>query len=74
MNVPIDNDDSLEAVLLLRIPGGNGGIVEDAKTHTTVLGGVVTGRANRTESVVKGPTDDAINRVEQTACGVARHG
>ena len=55
MDVPVDDGDPLGAVLLLRMAGGDRGIVEQAKTHRGRALGVVAGRPRRDEDVVGRP-------------------
>ena len=51
MHVPVDDRDALGAMRLLRVPGGDRGIVEEAEPHGAGPLGVVAGRAHRREGV-----------------------
>src|SRR6185312_15116680 len=51
MNVPVDDGDALGAVLLLRVTGGDDGVVEEAKAHRPVGLGVVARRADGAKGI-----------------------
>ena len=46
VHIPIHNQDSFEAVLLLEISGGNGNIIEKTKAQRFISLGVVTRGTN----------------------------
>ena len=52
VHVPVDDGDALGAMRLLRMAGGDGGVVEQAEAHGRRLLGMVAGRARRHEDVV----------------------
>ncbi|QTK79417.1 hypothetical protein AT6N2_C1719 [Agrobacterium tumefaciens] len=54
MHVPVDDGDTLRAVRLLRMAGGNRHIVEQTETHGLGGLGMVAGRAGCDEDVVGG--------------------
>ena len=81
MDVPVDDRDALGAMRLLRVPGGDRGIVEEAEPHGAGALGVMAGRAHRREGVpgpprhhlvdgLHGGADAAQHRLQ----GARRHG
>src|SRR5207247_8872045 len=57
VHVEVDDGGTLDAVFFLGVAGGDGGIVEEAKTHRTRSLGVVSGGA----------------RGDEGGCGLAGH-
>ncbi len=52
MDIPIDDGNALGAMLLLCMPGGYRGMIEQAKTHRRGLFGMVAGRTRCHEDIV----------------------
>ena len=51
VDVEVDDGDPFQAVLVERMRGGHGDVVEDAESHGLVAGGVVAGRTAGDEGV-----------------------
>ena len=62
MDVPVDDGDALGAMLLLRMAGGDRGIVEQAKAHRGRALGMVAGRPRRDEDIVGRARIDVVDR------------
>ena len=50
-----------DLVLVLGVAGGDGGVVEDAKAHAAVGGGMVAGRTRQAESVFRLAAQDGLD-------------
>ncbi len=61
MDVEIDDRDAFGAVRLLRMAGGDRGIVEQAKPIAAVMLGVMAGRAARDEDIVGLTGEDVVD-------------
>jgi len=59
VNVEVDDGDSLEPELELRVPGGNGHVREDAEAHRSRLERVVPRWANQREAAARDGLDRA---------------
>ena len=50
VDIPIDDQDPMQAVLVSRIVCGDGNISEEAESHRAIANGVVPGRPHRAEA------------------------
>ena len=67
VHVEVDHGHALQVVALQGVLGGNGHIVEEAKTHGLVVLGVVPGRAHAAEGVLQLAGHDGIHRIDRRA-------
>ena len=81
MHVEIDDGDALGAVLLLRVAGGDGDVVEQAEAHRPRGLGVMAGRARGDEGVggllahhLVDRMDGAAGRAQRRLEAAGRHG
>jgi hypothetical protein len=56
MDIPVGNEDTLDAVAMLSVARPNGDVIEQAETHAAVVFGMVARRANQ----AKGGWDVAV--------------
>src|SRR5262249_25204605 len=70
--VPVDNQDTLRASLLLEVSRSYRDIVEDTKAHPASRSGVVAGRAHCTESVLHAFRQNGVDGIQHTTCGEFR--
>ncbi len=61
VDIEVNDGDTLQSVYGLRVTCGDGGVVEDAKTHRRRRFGVVAGRPGDDESVVGPRADDLVD-------------
>ncbi len=67
VDVPVDDEDSLQAVDLLKAAGGDGYIVKQAKAHGRVSLGVMAGRTHKAKGVGEGTVDDGVSSGQDCA-------
>jgi len=53
MHVPVDDGDAFNAMGILRVSGGDGGLIEQAEAHGPMLFSVMPGRARRNKNIVR---------------------
>ena len=68
VHVEINNRHPFETVHIERMAGSDGHIVEKAKAHRRVAGGVVAGRADGTKRIARLAVDDQIGRRHRCTC------
>ena len=72
MDVEIHDRDALGAMRFLRVPRGDGGVVEEAEAHRGRDLGVMSGRAGRDESVASLAAHHLVDREDGAARGAKR--
>src|ERR1051326_3707648 len=73
MNVPIDDRDAFDlGIVLLRITGSDGDVIEQTETHRAFFSRVMTRRTHRHERVVDLAFHDQLNRLTRSAGRVSR--
>ena len=72
MDVEIHDCDALGAVRFLRVPRGDGGVVEEAEAHRGRDLGVMSGRAGRDEGVASLAAHHLVDREDRAARGAKR--
>ena len=61
MHIPIDDEHPLDAMASLRVPGGQGDIIQDAKAHPAVGAGVMPRGAHRAKGIGNPTSHDRIH-------------
>lgn len=69
VDVPIDDEDAVDAPSFAGVAGGDGGVVVDAEAHAAGCGGVVAGGADGGEGVADVALEDGIDGGESGAGG-----
>jgi hypothetical protein len=69
MDVPVDNQDSLQAQDLTGEGGTQGNVVEQAESHGPAFFGMMTRRTGQNESIVDAPFNNAGNRFKEASGG-----
>ena len=72
MDVEIHDRDALGAMRFLRVPRGDGRVVEEAEAHRGRDLGVMAGRAGRDESVARPAAHHLVDREDGAARGAKR--
>jgi len=72
MHVPVDDQDPRQALLLLRVTGRDGDVVEQAEAHATLAAGVMPRRPHRAERVADLACGHGIDGAQHTADGGQR--
>src|SRR5262249_9222225 len=72
VHIPVDDQDRLYAVSRLGIPSGNGGIIEQAKSHRMIWRGVMSRRARQYKGPASIVAEHGVNRSDCSACSKAR--
>ena len=72
MDVEIHDRDALGAMRFLRVPGGDGDVVEEAEAHRGRDLGVMAGRAGRDESVANPAAHHLVDREDRASRGAQR--
>ena len=73
VHVPIDDEDAFDAVLLLRVAGRDGDVVEQAEAHAAAGIRMVSGGPHRAEGIAGGAGEHGIHRVQYAAGSAGRH-
>jgi hypothetical protein len=68
MNVPVHDRNAPNAVLLLRVPGSDRNIIEEAESHDGRALGVVTRRSNGAESALERSAQNIVNGLRDSSC------
>ena len=71
VDIPIDDEDAIDAPGFAGVPSGDGGVIVDAEAHATGGGGVVSRGADGGEGVADAALDDGIDGGEGGAGGEA---
>ena len=74
MDIPVRDQDSLDAVPSLRVASGNGHVVEEAETHAPFRRGVMAWGPNGTEGVLGSPAHHRVHRGDHATDPVKGHG
>ena len=72
MDVEIHDRDALGAMRFLRVPGGDGGVVEEAEAHRRRDFGVMAGRAGRDKGVANPAAHHLVDREDRASRGAQR--
>src|SRR6266513_5725454 len=67
VNIPVDNKDPLQPMLLPRVVRSEGDVSEKAETHCPIVDRVVTRRTDGREAALMDATDREIDRRENAA-------
>jgi hypothetical protein len=66
MNIPVDDENAAESVLLARVVCCDRNVAEQAESHRAIVDGVVSGRPDRGKAPWVNPADGEIDRGENT--------
>ena len=69
VDVPINDKNFSNPMFLLSVSGGNGCVIEDAKTHPLGRSGVMTGRTGQAKGMTSQVVQNVINRKKRAAGG-----
>ena len=72
MHIKINHRHTFEAVALQRMPRGNSDLVENAKTHRTVMAGVMAGWTHGAKSIFDFTCNDAVGGGKHRAASTHR--
>ena len=72
VDVEIHDRDALGAMRFLRVPGGDGGVVEEAEAHRVCDFGVMSGRAGRDKSVANLAAHHLVDREDRASSRAKR--
>ncbi len=67
VHIPIDDHDAFQSMLLLKIPRGDGHVIEQAEPHGPIPLRMVSGRPYRAEGILHPPRHDGIRRGQRAA-------
>src|SRR6476659_6398597 len=73
VDVPIGDQNPLDAVLALGVAGRDGDIIENTKTHPLIRTGVMARWTHGSERVDGFLLEHRIHGIHQPACGTKRH-
>src|SRR5687767_2043992 len=73
MNIPVDDQHSIQLVFARRHARGDRNVVKQAKTHRSVSNGMVPRRPNDAQGLPIFAADNAVYGVANSARGAPRH-